>query len=56
MILHRARDRDEALARALGLIRRGDVVLVKGSHELGLSILAEALLKESWWMPPGTVR
>jgi UDP-N-acetylmuramoyl-tripeptide--D-alanyl-D-alanine ligase len=44
MTLHRTRDRAEALERALGLIRPGDVVLVKGSHDLGLSILAEALL------------
>ena len=44
MTLHRARDRAEALEQALGLVRRGDIVLVKGSHDLGLSILAEGLL------------
>ena len=41
-----ARDREEALALACDVIRPSDVVLVKGSHELGLDALADALLTD----------
>ncbi|MFJ3905674.1 UDP-N-acetylmuramoyl-tripeptide--D-alanyl-D-alanine ligase [Streptomyces sp. NPDC090025] len=39
----RAADRDDALAVLRGLIRPGDVVLVKGSHSVGLEETAERL-------------
>lgn len=46
MLVRRARDRDEALVLVRELIRPDDVVLVKGSHDLGLNAVAEALLGE----------
>jgi UDP-N-acetylmuramoyl-tripeptide--D-alanyl-D-alanine ligase len=44
MVVQRAHDRHEALALVRELIRPDDVVLVKGSHDLGLNGVAEALL------------
>ncbi|WP_194921047.1 UDP-N-acetylmuramoyl-tripeptide--D-alanyl-D-alanine ligase [Catenulispora rubra] len=44
MVVQRARDADEALALVRELIRPDDVVLVKGSHDLGLNAVAEALI------------
>ncbi|MEY9855441.1 UDP-N-acetylmuramoyl-tripeptide--D-alanyl-D-alanine ligase [Catenulispora sp. GAS73] len=44
MVIQRARNRDEALALVGELIRPDDVVLVKGSHDLGLNAVAEALI------------
>lgn len=46
MQVRRAADRDEALAHVRELVRPGDVVLVKASHELGLSALAAELAAE----------
>jgi UDP-N-acetylmuramoyl-tripeptide--D-alanyl-D-alanine ligase len=40
---HRAADAREAAARAVELIRSGDVVLVKASRGIGLETVAEAL-------------
>ncbi|WP_194894226.1 UDP-N-acetylmuramoyl-tripeptide--D-alanyl-D-alanine ligase [Catenulispora pinisilvae] len=46
MAVHHVRDREEALVAARKLIRPADVVLVKGSHDLGLNALADALAAE----------
>jgi UDP-N-acetylmuramyl pentapeptide synthase len=40
---HRAADAREAAARAVELVRSGDVVLVKASRGIGLETVAEAL-------------
>jgi UDP-N-acetylmuramoyl-tripeptide--D-alanyl-D-alanine ligase len=44
MAVFHVRNRNEALAVARGLVRPSDVVLVKGSHDLGLAALADALI------------
>jgi UDP-N-acetylmuramoyl-tripeptide--D-alanyl-D-alanine ligase len=46
MVVRLVADRAEALAQVRELVRPGDVVLVKASHELGLSKLAADLLAE----------
>lgn len=46
MAVRHVRDREEALTVARELIRPADVVLVKGSHDLGLNNLADALIAE----------
>jgi UDP-N-acetylmuramoyl-tripeptide--D-alanyl-D-alanine ligase len=45
-IAHRAADRAEGLERLAGLVRDGDVVLVKASRAVGLEDLARSLIEE----------